>query len=108
MSLTPENAPPREFKGSLVEPEAPPPPLPGGRWQNRLLRICFAIFTFEVGIFLVIFPWMGNWNSNYFQGLIPALRDFWSDPYFRGALTGLGFVNLYIACLEVVRLLRRT
>lgn len=86
-----------------------PTPGRGGTWQSRLLGFCFAIFTFEIGLFLVIFPWMDDtWNLNYFQGFLPVLKSVWNDPYFRGAVTGLGFVNIYIACLEVARLLRRT
>jgi hypothetical protein len=77
-------------------------------WDSRAVRICFAIFTFEVGLFLVIFPWTENWNLNYIQGLLPALEDVWVDPYFRGALTGLGCLNVYLSILEVVRLLRRS
>jgi hypothetical protein len=75
---------------------------------ERLLGFCFAIFTFEIGLFLVVFPWMDDtWNLNYFQGFVPILKSVWDDPYFRGAVTGLGFVNIYIACLEVGRLMRR-
>lgn len=108
MSLSPDNTPehvpmlPEETSGQA-------PPSPKSRtWQRRLLGICFAIFAFEVGLFLVIFPWLDDtWDVNYFQTLVPALQNLWGDPYFRGAVTGLGFVNIYIACLEVVRLLRR-
>ena len=46
--------------------------------------------------------------DGYFQSVPPALRDFWDDPYFRGAITGLGFVNIYIALLEAGRLIRRS
>jgi hypothetical protein len=92
MSLTPEHAPP------AVRPRI---------WQGRLLRVCFAIFAFEVGVFLVVFPWLDTWNLNYFQGLLPAIQDIWDDSYFRGAVSGLGFVNIYIALVEVVRLFRR-
>ena len=105
MSLIPENLPsPPEHS---VEPT-----LARSRrthtWQSRLLRICLAIFTFEIGLFLVVFPWMDDaWSINYVQKLIPALRDVWEDPYFRGALTGLGLVNIYISCLEIIRLFRR-
>jgi hypothetical protein len=105
MPLMPEDALPSEETLLPEEPPARPSPR---RWQSRLLRICFAIFTFEVGIFLVIFPWTDTWDLNSIQRLIPTLRDFWSDPYFRGAVTGLGVVNLYVACLEVGRLLRRS
>jgi hypothetical protein len=77
-------------------------------WQSRLLGICSAIFTFEIGLFLVVFPWMDDvWSINYLQKLLPLLHDIWSDPYFRGALTGLGLVNIYISCLEMIRLFRR-
>jgi len=69
--------------------------------------VCFAIFTFEIGLFLVVFPWVDTWDFNYFQDLFPALENIWDDPYFRGALTGLGFVNIYVAILEVVKVLRR-
>jgi hypothetical protein len=76
-------------------------------WPARLLNICFAIFALEIGIFLVIFPWMDDvWKVNYFQ-TAPALHDIWGDPYFRGALTGLGLLNCYVACWELLRALRR-
>jgi hypothetical protein len=77
-------------------------------WHSRVVRICFTLFTFEVGVFLVIFPWTDSWNLNYVQGLVPALQDVWDDPYFRGAVTGLGFLNVYLSFIEVLRLLRRS
>jgi len=99
MSLTPEPAP---------IPEAPPESPPRARtWQSRLLAICFVIFTFEVGLFLVVVPWMDEtWALNSIQELVPALQNIWIDPYFRGAFTGLGLVNIYIACREMFRLFR--
>ena len=77
-------------------------------WQKRLLRISLALFIFEVGAFLVVFPWTEYWNINYFQSLTPYFQDLWYRPSFRGAITGLGFVNVYIACLQVVHSLRRS
>ena len=76
-------------------------------WQRRLVRISLALFVFEVGAFLVIFPWTSDWDLNYFQSFTPKLQDLWQAPSFRGALTGLGFVNIYIACLQVVYSFRR-
>ena len=49
-----------------------------------------------------------TWDLNYFNSVVPVLKGIWDDPYFRGALTGLGFVNIYIACMEVIRALKRT
>ena len=105
MSLIPDNAPtsPEQI------PQAFAPTRRAQTWQSRLLGICLAIFTFEIGLFLVVFPWMDDaWSINYLQKLIPTLRSVWDDPYFRGALTGLGLVNIYISCLEMIRLFRRS
>jgi len=78
-------------------------------WQGRLLGISFAIFAVEIGLFLVIFPWMGDaWDLNYFQSLGPVLQNVWDEPYFRGAISGLGFLNIYIAMLQIARLFRRS
>jgi hypothetical protein len=102
MSLSPENLPPFE----VSEPEASPHQ--SLRVARRVLGICFAVFTLMVGLFLVVFPWMDDtWDLNYFNSVVPALKAIWDDPYFRGALTGLGFVNIYIACLDVIRALKR-
>ena len=96
-----------------VNPELIPPPgapaelrtKPG--WRLWMLRIFFALFTYAVGLFLVVFPWTDFWSSNYFDEAFPALRNFWFEPSFRGAITGLGFVNIYIACVQVVYSLRK-
>jgi hypothetical protein len=92
-----------------------PPPVPGpvptgGRsWQSRLLTICIAIFTFEVGLFLVLFPWMEDtWKVNYLRSLAPWLQNLWDQAAFRGALTGLGLVNIYIALRQTLGLFRRS
>jgi hypothetical protein len=101
MSLTPE-------------PASTPPSMPASPRGThsprtpRLLRLCLAIFTFEIGLFLAVFPWVDIWSLNYFSGWIPALENVWDDPYFRGAITGLGLVNIYVACAEVLRIFRRS
>ena len=98
MSLTPQPIP----------EQAAEPARRARTWQSRLLSICFIIFTFEVGLFLVVVPWMDDtWSLNTFQELLPVLQTIWIDPYFRGAITGLGLVNIYIACSEVFRLFRK-
>jgi hypothetical protein len=101
-------SPDADFPQDEAVPVSEEAPKPRRTWQSRLLSICFAIFAFEIGLFLVIFPWMDDtWDINYFQAVIPVLHDIWGDPYFRGAVTGLGLVNIYIACQELIRLLRR-
>jgi hypothetical protein len=57
-----------------------------------------------VGAFLTVFPWTPQWDGNSVAALIPVLRDLWSSSYFRGALSGLGLLNIYISLGEVARL----
>ena len=96
---------------SLPPAEAlPAKELPPGRsvWRSRVVRICFMLFTFEIGVFLVIFPWTESWGFNFIQDLAPSIQNVWSDPYLRGAVSGLGFLNVYLSCLEVIFLFKRS
>jgi hypothetical protein len=107
--MTPQGTPesPNEEHSQV---EAPPQPEVPFRvsWQSRLLSISFAIFAFEIGLFLVIFPWLGDaWNTNFFESLSPSVQALWDGPYFRGAVSGLGLVNIYIALLQIARMFRR-
>jgi len=34
------------------------------------------------------------------------VRDVWMSPFFRGALSGLGIVNMYISLAEIIRVRR--
>jgi len=106
MSLSPEPLPQPDF--SPDAPQGLSPEESARRNRRRVLAsLCFAVFSFEVGLFLVVFPWMDNWDLNYFEGVFPSLRDTWDDPYFRGAITGLGLINIYIAILQISSLIRR-
>ncbi len=74
--------------------------------RNRVLRYCLALFTLEVGLFLIIFPWTDTWLFNYLQDYNELFRNVWEDPYFRGAISGLGVVNVYLAITEFLHTLR--
>jgi hypothetical protein len=105
MSLDPAG-PPQSPESAV--PVVQTPSLKPKRWQGRVSTFCFAVFAFELGLFLVIFPWQDSWSFNYFQGVSPAIENIWDEPSFRGLLTGLGLVNIYISLLQVIRLFRRT
>jgi hypothetical protein len=81
---------------------APPPP----RWYHKVTAILFITFCLEIGLFLLVFPWTEYWDVNYFSGLLPAWEPYWDNMYLRGAVSGLGVVNLYISMIEIFRLRR--
>src|ERR1035438_8095096 len=95
-------------------PEAPPPPVsaevepqaPPTRWYHKAAAVLLVTFCIEIGFFLLIFPWTDHWDSNYFGDVVPFLRPYWDNLYLRGAISGVGVVNLYIALLELFRLRR--
>jgi hypothetical protein len=98
----------------LPESEQAPPSLsvavPEGKtWFQRLTSVLFIIFCFELGLFLLIYPWTDGWSENYFAWLVqgPAWHEFWDNSYVRGGLSGLGIVNLWIAIMEVLRMFSR-
>jgi len=75
-------------------------------WYHKLGIFLFIIVCFEVGAFLTVFPWTPQWDTNSVSSLLPWLRDLWDSSYFRGALSGLGLLNIYISLGEVSRLRR--
>lgn len=94
------------------EPSPPPGPLPvppGPTWFQRLSAVLFAIFCFELGLFLVIYPWTREWTDNYLSVAVPdAIRTgwrlLWNNPYVRGGVSGLGLVNVWVAVAEVLQM----
>jgi hypothetical protein len=59
-------------------------------------RFLYVIFFVQVGLLLIVMPWWpAFWEQNYFALAWPPLRTFLSNNYIRGAVSGLGFVNLF-------------
>ena len=75
-------------------------------WHQKLGVLVFVILCFEVGLFLLVFPWLQAWDVSWFAGMSPAVHDLWLSPFFRGALSGLGLLNIFISFAEIGRLRR--
>ena len=84
----------------------PEPQRPALAWHQKLGILVFVLFCFEVGVFLVVFPWMQAWDVTWFAAISPGFHTVWVSPFFRGALSGLGLVNVYISLAEIGRLRR--
>ncbi len=94
--------------GTIRSPHPPPLPVRRLRWPYRSVWvILFSILSLEIGLFLAIFPWMDYWTFNHLSGYVPALEAYWDDPYFKGAISGLGCVNIYISAAQMATLFRR-
>jgi hypothetical protein len=79
---------------------------PFGRWRRWAAGFVLAFLYTVVGTLLVLLPWLPNWDQNYFSGAGPGWYAVWMSPYFRGAISGVGLVNLCVSFLELLDLLR--
>ena len=53
---------------------------------------------------LVLIPWSAFWERNYFVGWSTAVAALLTNNYTRGAITGLGLVNVWAALGELADL----
>ena len=68
-------------------------------------RLLLVVFFFEVGLVLLVMPWLAFWDRNYFWQLLPPLGAFMTNNFVRGAVSGLGLINVIAGCLELVSML---
>ena len=73
--------------------------------MTRLFRVVWLLIWLELGLVLILVPWSEIWETNYFLYQYPAFALFANNPFTRGAISGLGITNVFLA-LEAFR--RRT
>jgi hypothetical protein len=65
-------------------------------------RLVLAALFLWTGFLLVVIPWSSFWDRNYFAQALPAVREFIGNYYVRGAVSGLGLVDVYLGLTELV------
>ncbi len=93
-----------------IEPgQAPPSPdqsapvLTGWRlWAERIALVIYVAFCIELGIILTVVPWVKVWTDNALVANYPFLRALVQDNFFRGVVTGLGLVDIWLGVWEAV------
>ena len=77
---------------------------------ERLTVIFFVILCFLQGFYLILAPWdtlFGPWADNYLLAFVStktglhSLQKAVASTWFRGAVTGLGVLNLLIGFWEI-------
>ena len=69
--------------------------------MSVLGRLIFLAYFVEVGLVLLVVPWSPLWDRNYFVQMWPALETLTRSNLIRGAVSGLGVVNLWAAMSEL-------
>ena len=65
--------------------------------MNRVLHALLVLLCFEMGVILVYLPWSSFWEQNYFLSRFPSLIHIMLHPALRGAVTGLGVLDILVA-----------
>jgi hypothetical protein len=68
-------------------------------------RLLIVAFFFEFGFALLVVPWSPFWDRNYFADAIPIVHTIIRNNFVRGAVSGLGLVNLAAGLAELVSML---
>ena len=77
---------------------------------ERLTVVFFILLCLLLGVYLILAPWdalFGPWGENYLLVFLsdktgaPIIQRTVASTWFRGAVTGLGVMNLRIAFWEI-------
>ena len=71
---------------------------------HAVAPVPWILISLLVGALLVVAPWLPElWDANWLLQLWPGLRGLLTSPFTRGAVTGLGLVNVLLALTDVHR-----
>lgn len=84
---------------------------------ERITVILFILLFFMAGVMLILLPWInigavGDWGDNYLLAVVsektglPIIRQAIASGWVRGAITGLGVLNLFLAFWEIANFKR--
>ena len=73
--------------------------------MRKLLTIIYILFCLELGIFIFILPWASYWSKNYFVDHFSPVASLARNYFLRGAISGLGLADVWLAFREVWELL---
>jgi hypothetical protein len=65
--------------------------------MRSFLHVVHALDIFLLGVLLILVPWLGFWDHNFFLDKYPELIPFLLHPSVRGAVTGLGALDILLA-----------
>ena len=90
-STTSEVLPPQAHQPSAAE-----------IWSRRTWALLKVLACIYLGVTVAVLPWTPWWANNNLLLNYPTLRGIVLQPFFRGAVSGLGLLDLWIAIAEVL------
>jgi hypothetical protein len=82
---------------------APDPAAVAPIWLQRLSLFILVIFCIQVGVAVVVLPWLTSWwDHNLFLTSHPALWAVLRTPAARGVISGCGLLDIWIGISEAI------
>ncbi|HEV2386367.1 MAG TPA: hypothetical protein VGS20_03830 [Candidatus Acidoferrales bacterium] len=71
--------------------------------SDRLGRLALAFAWFDLGLLVILLPWSPVWESNSLLTRYPSLIPYLLNGYVRGAISGLGVLDVMMAADALFR-----
>jgi hypothetical protein len=68
-------------------------------------RLLIVGLFLEIGFVLIVIPWSAFWDRNYFAQALPPLEALMTNNFFRGAVSGLGVINVIAGVMDLLSML---
>ena len=65
--------------------------------MKSFLHVLLTLDVFLLGVLLITIPWLGYWDHNFFLDKYPGLIPILLHPSVRGAISGLGTLDIFLA-----------
>ncbi len=75
--------------------------------MSRVLSVLLILLCFEMGVVLFVFPWLSLWTKNFFVSHYPWVSIVARNYFVRGAISGIGLADIWLAVYELWRFRRR-
>ena len=77
--------------------------VPAPVWLRRLSLGVLVVFCLYLGLLISVLPWWQEmWDRNPMLLQHPAMRAFLMQGWVRGAVSGLGLLDLWIGVSELI------
>lgn len=83
-------------------PQTTSAPSPVAIWIDRIGLVIKVVFYIELGMLLAVLPWTRVWTDNNLIIAYPRIRAIIQEGWLRGAVTGIGLVDIWIGIWEAV------
>lgn len=71
--------------------------------SDRLGRAVLAFLWFDLGLVILLLPWSHWWENNSLLLSYPGLIPYMLSGYVRGAVSGIGLVDMILAAEALIR-----